>query len=87
VAGDGHEGIQSVFTERNRIGGNLAFHAFDLVEIDGRRVMREHWTYRRKRLVDLLDGRRIERIGLVPVTGDAPALWRPRSAWGARVSC
>jgi ATP-dependent DNA ligase len=29
VAGDGHEGIQSVFTERNGIGGDLAFLAFD----------------------------------------------------------
>jgi hypothetical protein len=78
VAGDGHEGIQSVFTERNRIGGELAFLAFDLLEIDGRSVMREPWTHRRKRLEDLLDGRRVERIGLVPVTGDAPALWE---AW------
>jgi hypothetical protein len=78
VAGDGHEGIQSVFTERKRIGGDLAFLAFDLLEIDGRSVMREPWTHRRKRLEDLLDGRRVERIGLVPVTGDAPALWE---AW------
>jgi hypothetical protein len=27
VAGDGHESIQSVFTEWNRIGGDLAFLA------------------------------------------------------------
>jgi ATP-dependent DNA ligase len=40
--------------------------------------MREPWTHRRKRLDDLLDGRRVERIGLVPATGDAPALWE---AW------
>jgi ATP-dependent DNA ligase len=78
VAGDGHEGIQSVFTERNRIDGDLAFLAFDLLEIDGQSVMREAWTHRRKRLEDLLDGRRVERIGLVPVTGDAPTLWE---AW------
>jgi hypothetical protein len=34
VAGDGHEGIQAVFTERNRVGGDLAFLAFDVLELD-----------------------------------------------------
>jgi ATP-dependent DNA ligase len=75
VAGDGHEGIQSVLAERKKVGGDLAFLAFDALELDGRRVMGEPWSYRRKRLEDLLDGQRIERIGLVPVTDDAPALW------------
>jgi hypothetical protein len=25
VAGDGHEGIQAVFTERQKVGGDMAF--------------------------------------------------------------
>src|SRR5262249_58485626 len=30
-AGDGHEGIQAVFEERNRQGGDMSFMAFDLL--------------------------------------------------------
>jgi bifunctional non-homologous end joining protein LigD len=75
VAGDGHEGIQRVLVERNQTDGDLAFLAFDLLAVDGRSVMRERWTDRRKRLEDLWEGRRLDRVALVPVTDDAPALW------------
>jgi bifunctional non-homologous end joining protein LigD len=40
-AGDGHEGIQAVFEERNREGGEMSFLAFDLLNLDGQDVMRE----------------------------------------------
>jgi ATP-dependent DNA ligase len=51
-AGDGHEGIQAVFEERNRDGGDMRFLAFDLLTQAGR-VMPEPWKDRRKRLEDL----------------------------------
>jgi hypothetical protein len=37
--------------------------------------MREPWRDRRKRLEDLLDGRQLPRIAVVPVTDDAPTLY------------
>jgi ATP dependent DNA ligase-like protein len=74
-AGDGHEGIQAVFEERNRTGGAMSFLAFDLLELNGQEVMREPWSDRRKRLEDLFAIRKLERVGLVPVTEDAPALY------------
>ena len=74
VAGDGSEGIQAVFEARNRPGSPMAFAAFDLLELDGRSVMGEPWTARRKRLEDLLEAP-TPRVCLVPVTEDAPALW------------
>jgi ATP-dependent DNA ligase len=40
-AGDGHEGIDSVFVERKRPGGDMALVLFDLLHLDGRSVMRE----------------------------------------------
>jgi ATP-dependent DNA ligase len=43
-----------------------------------REAIRKPWARRRKRVDDLPDGPRAERIGLVPVTADAPALWQ---AW------
>jgi len=49
-AGDGHEGIQAVFEERNRDGGDMSFLAFDLLTLDGQDVMRDPWKDRRKRL-------------------------------------
>ena len=53
-----------MFVERNRVGSR------------GRRsVMREPWHDRRKRLEDLLEGHQLPRIGLVPVTDDAPRLY------------
>jgi bifunctional non-homologous end joining protein LigD len=36
--------------ERNRIGGDMSFMAFDLLKLDGQDVMREPWRDRRKRL-------------------------------------
>jgi ATP-dependent DNA ligase len=74
-AGDGHEGIQAVFTERNRIGGDMALVLFDVLHLDGKSVMREPWRDRRKRLEDLLDGQRIARVAAVPVTEDAAHLY------------
>jgi len=74
-AGDGHEGIQAVFTERNRIGGDMALVLFDLLHVAGKNVMREPWRDRRKRLEDLVDGRHIPRVAVVPVTEDAAHLY------------
>ena len=74
-AGDGHEGIQAVFTERNRIGGDMALVLFDVLHLRGKSVMREPWRDRRKRLEDLLDGQRIPRVAVVPVTEDAAQLY------------
>jgi ATP-dependent DNA ligase len=37
--------------------------------------MREPWAHLHKRLEDLLEDQRLERVGLVPVVDDAPALW------------
>ena len=51
--GDGHEGIQAVFEERNREGGDMSFMAFDLLTLDGQNVMWEPWKDRRQRLEDL----------------------------------
>src|SRR5262245_48340350 len=64
-AGDGHEGIQAVFEERNRAGGDMSFMAFDLLTLDGQHVMREPWTARRKRLEDVFTSLRLPRVGLV----------------------
>jgi hypothetical protein len=43
-AGDGHEGIQAIFEERDRIGGEMSFMAFDLLSCarhDALRVIAE----------------------------------------------
>src|SRR5262245_10106022 len=82
VAGDGHEGIQAVFAERDKPGGDMAFMAFDILAVDGRRVLREPWRDRRKRLEDLFVGVTLPRVGLVPVTEDAPALYETWVAMG-----
>ena len=74
-ARDGHEGIQAVFTERNRIGGDMALVLFDVLHAQGRSVMREPWRDRRKRLEDLLQGHLIPRVAVVPVSDDAPTLY------------
>jgi ATP-dependent DNA ligase len=74
-AGDGHECIQAVFTERNRAGGDMALVLFDLLHVDGRSVMRDPWRDRRKRLEDMLDGQQLPRIAVVPVTDDALTLY------------
>ena len=65
----------SVFTERNRIGGDMALVLFDVLHVQGRSVMREPWRDRRKRLEDLLQGHRIPRVAVLPVSDDAPTLY------------
>jgi bifunctional non-homologous end joining protein LigD len=75
VAGDGNEGIQAVFHERDRAGGAMAVILFDLLSLDGQSVMREPWTARRKRLEDALEGRDVTSVRLVPYTDDALGLW------------
>jgi ATP-dependent DNA ligase len=65
----------SVFTERNRIGGDMALVLFDVLHLQGRSVMREPWRDRRKRLEDLLQGHRIPRVAVLPVSDDAPTLY------------
>ena len=87
-AGDGHEGIQAVFEERNRDGGDMSFLAFDLLTLDGQDIMREPWAARRKRLEDVFAGLTLPRVGLVPITEDAATLYETWVGWGgeARVS-
>jgi len=53
----------------------MALVLFDLLHLGSKSVMREPWRDRRERLDDLLDGRQLPRIGLVPVTDDAPMLY------------
>jgi ATP-dependent DNA ligase len=81
-AGDGHEGIQAVFEERNREGGDMSFLAFDLLTLNGQDIMREPWTNRRKRLEDLFVIVSLPRVGLVPVTEDAATLYETWVGWG-----
>jgi ATP-dependent DNA ligase len=85
-AGDGHEGIQAVFEERNREGGDMSFLAFDLLTLEGQDVMREPWTDRRKRLEDVFASVTFPRVGLVPVTEDAATLYETWVGW-AKGSC
>lgn len=40
----------------------MALVLFDVLSLHGRSVMREPWRDRRKRLEDLLDGRRLPRV-------------------------
>jgi hypothetical protein len=44
--------------------------------------MREPWRDGRKRLEDALDGRKLPRIGVVPVSDDAPHLYKTWIAVG-----
>ena len=43
-----------MFTERHRMGGDMALVLFDLLHLRGKSIMREPWRHRRKRLEDLL---------------------------------
>jgi hypothetical protein len=52
-----------------------SFLAFDVLSVDGREVMAEPWTDRRKRLEDIGSGLDSTRIAVVPVTDDAAQLW------------
>ena len=70
--------FQAVFPERKRAGGDMALVLFDLLHVGGKSVMREPWRDRRKRLEDLVDGRQLARIAVMPVTDDAPTLYE---AW------
>jgi ATP-dependent DNA ligase len=78
-AGDGHECIQAVFTERKRVGGDMALVLFDLLHLGAKSVMREPWRDRRKRLEDIVSPHQLPRIAVVPVTDDAPTLYE---TWG-----
>ena len=75
VAGDGHEGVQSVFAERGKVSGAMAFGAFDVLHVGGQDVMREPWRDRRKRLEDLVAGGALPGVTIVPTTEDVGALW------------
>jgi ATP-dependent DNA ligase len=81
-AGDGHEGIHVVFEERNRVGGDMSFMAFDVLTLAGQDVMREPWKDRRKRLEDLFATLSVPRVGLVPFTEDAATLYETWVGWG-----
>jgi hypothetical protein len=50
---DAIQGIQAVFAERKRRGGDMALVLFDLLYLGGKSVLREPWRDRRKRLEDL----------------------------------
>ena len=67
-AGDGHEGIQAVFEQRNKNDGDMSVLAFDLLELEEQRTIHEPWTDRRKRLEGVFAIRALERVGLA--TGD-----------------
>ena len=75
VAGDGHEGIQSVFAERGKVSGAMAVALFDVLHLDGQDVMREPWRDRRKRLEDLIAGAALPGVAVVPTTADIGGLW------------
>jgi bifunctional non-homologous end joining protein LigD len=80
-AATGMEGILGVFEARKQAGAPVAFLAFDLLEIDGREVMSEPWTDRRKRLEDL--GAELPApVGLVTVADDAARVWATWVGWG-----
>ena len=89
-AGDGHEGIQAVFTERKRVGGDMAVVLFDLLHIAGKSVMREPWRDRRKRLEQWeIEAARVSRGS---VAGSIPLSNAPSDNWGSlaetsRASC
>ena len=71
----GSDGIQVVLEARGRPDAATSFLAFDVLALDGREVMAEPWTDRRKRLEDLSVGLDSSRIAIVPVAEDAAHLW------------
>jgi bifunctional non-homologous end joining protein LigD len=75
VAGDGHEGIQSVFEARSTAGSPMAVVLFDVLEVGGQDVMREPWRARRKRLEDLAADAPLPGVTIVPTTDDIAGLW------------
>jgi ATP-dependent DNA ligase len=46
-AGDGHEGIQAVFTGRKRPDGAMALVLFDVLQLHDKSIMRKPWRDRR----------------------------------------
>ena len=78
VAGDGHEGIQSVFEARGTAGSAMAVVLFDLLLLGNQDVMGEPWRDRRKRLEDLVAGAELPGVTIVPTTEDAVGL---RDLW------
>ncbi len=81
-AATGMEGVLSVFEARERRSQPMAFVAFDLLQLDGRDVMGEPWSDRRKRLEDLGDLLDLPNVTIVPVTDDAARLWTTWVGWG-----
>ena len=75
VAGDGHEGIQSVFAHRGPAGSAMAFVGFDVLRVGAHDVMREPWRDRRKRLEDVAASATLPGVAIVPTTDDAARLW------------
>jgi len=71
----GSDGIQAVLEARGRPDSLTCFLAFDILAVDGREVMVEPWSDRRKRLEDLSAGLDSTRIAVVPVAEDAAHLW------------
>jgi ATP-dependent DNA ligase len=70
-----------VVAERKCAGGEMVLVFFDLLHLRGKSVMRELWRDRRTRLEDLLDGRQLPRVAVVPVTDDAPRSMRRGLGW------
>jgi ATP-dependent DNA ligase len=77
-AGNGCDGIDSVFAARDREGGATAVAVFDILRLDGASVMAKRWEERRNRLEELFRSIEGNRVQLVPVADDAKALW---DAW------
>ena len=75
VAGDGHEGIHSVFEARGTAGSAMAVVLFDVLHVAGQDVLREPWRDRRKRLESVVEGAALPGVTLVPTTEDAAGLW------------
>jgi hypothetical protein len=76
-SGTGMNGIDGILTARQRVGGDVSFLAFDLLQLGGWAMMAEPWVDRRKRLEDLFAGEPIApQLALVPAAfDDARRLW------------
>jgi bifunctional non-homologous end joining protein LigD len=71
----GSDGIQMALEARGRPDAQTCLLAFDVLALDGRELMAEPWTDRRKRLEDLSGALDSTRIAVVPVAEDAAHLW------------
>lgn len=74
-SGTGMDGIDAILTARQRDGRDIAFGAFDLLQLDGVDLMAEPWADRRKRLEDLLASPQTPQLQLVSTFDDAQRLW------------